>query len=278
MPAPSPAFPPPQTTKMMKTVASILLLATSSAEAFAPAATATTATPSTTALDLAGRANTRRRIEGQELGIWPQSSCRDPATGSYAPCDAAVAVPGREVRAKWPTYAPPHGSPPLYGAIGCPGGGDWCYASGYGAAGALPPSADAKKRAAIVAAALAGLGRGTGGAREVAGGSIPRLSSGGISMAGLMLASKSGGGVGSVMGEDARDSRGSYAPCTRDGRVGAPGVIGAGGAGGGGGHHEPAAPAARMALPPSSSSTSSAASKPKSPGRPKKYGLGSWKK
>ena len=248
---------------MMKTVASILLLATSSAEAFAPSpppaiTITTTATTSPTALDMAaGHVNTRHRIEGQELGIWPQS-CRDPATGSYLPCDA---VSGHEVRARWATYAPPHGSPPSYGAIGCPGGGDWCYASGRGAAGALPPGADARKRAATVAAALAGLGGGTGGAREIAGGSIPRLSSGGISMAGLML-----------MGEDVRDSRGSFAPFTHDGRVGALGEIGAGG------HHRPAA----RALPPpsssSSTSTSYAASKSTSSGRPKKYGLGSWKK
>ena len=264
----------------MKTVASILLLATSSAEAFAPPpppanpAAATATATSSTALDLAGHVNTRHRIEGQELGIWPQS-CRDPATGNHVPCDA---VSGHEVRSRWETYAPPHGSPPSYGAIGCPGGGDWCYASGIGPAGALPPGEEARKRAATVAAALAGLGRGTGGAREVAGGSIPRLSSGGISMAGLMLAASSSSPSrgGSVMGEDVRDSRGSYAPYTHDGRVGALGEIGASGAGGGGGHHQPAA---RMALPPSSSSsTSSAASKPKSSGRPKKYGLGSWKK
>ena len=260
----------------MKSVASILLLATSSAEAFAPSpppattitittitTTTTTTTTSPTALDMAaGHVNTRHRIEGQELGIWPQS-CRDPATGSYVPCDA---VSGHEVRARWTTYAPPHGSPPSYGAIGCPGGGDWCYASSYGAAGALPPGADAAKRAATIAAALAGLGRGTGGARELAGGSIPRLSSGGISMAGLML-----------MGEDVRDSRGSFAPFAHDGRVGALGEIGASG---GGGHHQPAA---RALLPSSSSSSSSsstsyAASKAKSSGRPKKYGLGSWKK
>jgi hypothetical protein len=263
----------------MKTVASILLLASTSCEAFAPSSASTTiispsysSTSSTAGTALDAHVNTRRRIESQELGIWPQS-CRDPSTGNYVPCDS---ICGHDVRNSWTTYAPPHGSPPTYGAVGCPGGGDWCYASGYGGARALPPTDDARKRAATVAAALSGLGKGTGGARELAGSTIPRLSSGGISMAGLMLAAAAGGGGGgSVMGEDVRDSRGSYAPFTHDGRVGKTGEIGA--SGGGGGGEQPAG----MALPPSfsfASSSTPATRKSSGGNRPKKYGLGSWKK
>ena len=176
----------------MKSFTIILLV--SVAEAFSPPATSTT---SSMVMDMmaagttaAGHSvNTRHRIENQEVGIWPQS-CRDSTTTGmlYYPCNA---VSGHKRRATFTSYAPPHGSPPTYGAVGCPGGGDWCYSSSYAPAGALPPSVDAQKRAATVAAVLAGLGKGTGGARELGSGSIPKLSSGSssTSMAGLMLAS-----------------------------------------------------------------------------------------
>ena len=155
----------------------------------------------------------------------------------------------------------------------------------------MPPGVEARKRAATVAAALAGLGEGTGGARELGSVSIPKSSSSGssTSMAGLMLASfdyrlassttgggGGGGGGSSVMGEDVRESRASYAPFDHYGRVGIVGEIGDEKSA-----HRPA-PMARMAgaLPPSYSSSppkKSMVSKSTS-GEPKKYGLGSWKK
>ena len=278
-------------TTMMKSL-SFLFILVSVAEAFSPPTSTTTATSSSsTVLALATSINTRHRIENQELGIYEQqTTCRDASTGTYYPCNA---ISGHERRASFTSYAPPHGSPPTYGFIGCPGGGDWCYSSSFAAAGAIPPSVEAQKRAATVAAALAGLGKGTGGARELGSGSIPKLSSSSTSMAGLMLASfdtrlasSSSTGVGgsSVMGEDVRESRASYAPFDHYGRVGIVGEIGASG------HeksvHRPAAAPmmARMAvgaLPPSYSSSppkkGSMMSKSTS-GKPKKYGLGSWKK
>jgi hypothetical protein len=111
-------------------------------------------------------------------------------------------------------------------------------------------------------------------------------------MAGLMLASfdsrlasssSTGGGGSSVMGEDVRESRASYAPFDHYGRVGIVGEIGASG-GDEKSVHRPAPMMARMAagaLPPSYSSSppkkGSMMSKSTS-GKPKKYGLGSWKK
>ena len=277
---------------MMKSL-SILITLVSVAESFSPSATTATSASSTVVLAaLATSINTRHRIENQELGIYErQTTCRDTTTGKYYPCDA---ISGHERRASFASYAPPHGSPPTYGAVGCPGGGDWCYSSSFAAAGALPPSVEARKRAATVAAALAGLGEGTGGARELGSVSIPKLlSSGSTSMAGLMLASfdsrlasstttgggGGGGGWSSVMGEDVREKRASYAPFDHYGRVGIVGEIGA--SGDEKSAHRPA-PMARMAgaLPPSYSSSppkKSMMSKSTS-GKPKKYGLGSWKK
>lgn len=275
----------PSTTDMKSL--SILIILVSVAESFSPSATtsSTATSASSTVLALATSINTRHRIENQELGIYEQqTTCRDTTTGKYYPCNA---ISGHERRASFTSYAPPHGSPPTYGAVGCPGGGDWCYSSSFAAAGALPPSVEAQKRAATVAAALAGLGKGTGGARELGSVSIPKLSSSSTSMAGLMLASfdsrlassttgGGGGGGSSVMGEDVRESRASYAPFDHYGRVGIVGEIGDEKS-----VHRPA-PMARMAgaLPPSYSSSppkKSMVSKSTS-GKPKKYGLGSWKK
>eukprot|EP00584_Thalassiosira_punctigera_P024637 CAMPEP_0172552480 /NCGR_PEP_ID=MMETSP1067-20121228/45307_1 /TAXON_ID=265564 ORGANISM="Thalassiosira punctigera, Strain Tpunct2005C2" /NCGR_SAMPLE_ID=MMETSP1067 /ASSEMBLY_ACC=CAM_ASM_000444 /LENGTH=146 /DNA_ID=CAMNT_0013340471 /DNA_START=54 /DNA_END=491 /DNA_ORIENTATION=+ len=145
-------------TMMRTTVAAILLAAaTITTEAFAPPTNPSTST--STALN---HVDTRHRVTDQELGIWPQS-CRDEYTGQYVPCQA---VSGHERRAMWETYAPPHGSPARYGYIGCPGGGEWCYASSYAGAAPISSNADVKKRAATVASALAGLGSGVGGAAD----------------------------------------------------------------------------------------------------------------
>jgi len=280
------------TTMMMMKSLSILIILVSVAESFSPSATTSstaTSAPSTVVLALATSINTRHRIENQELGIYEQTSCRDATTGKHHPRDA---VSGHERRASFASYAPPHGSPPTYGAVGCPGGGDWCHPSSFAAAGAPPPGVGARKRAATVAAALAGLGEGAGGARELGSVGIPKSSSSGssTSMAGLLLASfdsrlassttggggGGGGGGSSVMGEDVRESRASYAPFDHYGRVGILGEIGDEKSA-----HRPA-PMARMAgaLPPSYSSSppkKSMVSKSTS-GKPKKYGLGSWKK
>eukprot|EP00578_Thalassiosira_sp_NH16_P014223 CAMPEP_0181111000 /NCGR_PEP_ID=MMETSP1071-20121207/19025_1 /TAXON_ID=35127 /ORGANISM="Thalassiosira sp., Strain NH16" /LENGTH=137 /DNA_ID=CAMNT_0023194831 /DNA_START=121 /DNA_END=531 /DNA_ORIENTATION=+ len=131
---------------------SILLLA-STAEAFtAPtASTSSTTTPRTRSSTALNHIDTRKQLIDQELGIWPQS-CQD-RTGNYVPCDA---LSGHDRRASWETYAPAHGAPTSYGAVGCPGGGDWCYASSYGAAAPIPGNADVVKKASMVAAALAG--------------------------------------------------------------------------------------------------------------------------
>lgn len=157
----------------------------------------------------------------------------------------------------WETYAPIHGAPTSYGAIGCPGGGDWCYASSYGAAAPIPESFDAKKKAATVAAALAGLGAGVGGATHDVGISIKFGGAGALPAA---TASSSASGGGSVMGEDVRDARVSYAPYTHDGRVGSLGEIGAEGY-----SEEPQA--AQLALPVR-----------RQAGPQSSYAIGSWKK
>lgn len=258
---------------MMKSLSILILV--SVAEAFSPPTTTTSTAASSTVLDLATSINTRHRIENQELGIYEQQTCRDATTGKYYPCNA---ISGHERRASFTSYAPEHGSPSTYGAVGCPGGGDWCYSSSFAAAGAVSPSVEAQKRAATVAAALAGLGKGTGGARELGSSSIPKLGS--TSMAGLMLASfdsrlasssSSTGGGSSVMGEDVRESRASYAPFDHYGRVGIVGEIGA--SGDEKSVHRPA-PMARMAGAPPMKSMS----KSSTTGKPNKYGLGSWKK
>lgn len=199
----------------MRSLASIVLLAgASTTEAFAPP---TTSTRATTALN---HIDTRKRGIDQELGIWEQT-CRDDR-GNYVPCQA---ISGHERRAMWESYAPVHGSPTYYGAIGCPGGGDWCYASSYGAAMAIPDNYDNKKRAATVAAALAGLGSGVGGAASVARHIGSGANGGGQSSRPALSSSSSG----SVSGEDVREARTSYAPyTTHEGRVGTLGEIGAG--------------------------------------------------
>lgn len=96
-------------TMTMKTLASILLLATA-AEAFSPSSTITT-TSTNTALNHS--VNTRHRIEDQELGIWPTSTSSD--RSAYVP---GHAVSGHEVRGAWTSYAPKHGSPDTVGTIG----------------------------------------------------------------------------------------------------------------------------------------------------------------
>lgn len=98
----------------MKTLASILLLA-SAAEAFSPSSTTTTTSITiTSSTSLNHSVNTRHRIEDQELGIWPQTST-DRSSANYVP---GQAVSGHDVRGKWTSYAPKHGSPDTIGAIG----------------------------------------------------------------------------------------------------------------------------------------------------------------
>ncbi len=164
------------------------------------------ATSSTTALH---SIDTRHRLSDQELGIWTQH-CVDDA-GNYAPCDA---ICGHDVRASWESYAPmtSDGNTARYtGAIGCPGGGDWCYAKSFG--GASKIDNEMIKNAATVAAALAGLGSGVGGAKSI-GLSIPKGDSGsGIT------AVRYSGSIGfttaaNASGHDIRGARGSYAKPT----------------------------------------------------------------
>ena len=115
----------------------------------------------------------------------------------------------------WESYAPVHGSPTSTGAIGCPGGGDWCYASSYGVATPIAgTNAGDKKRAASIAAALAGLGNGVGGARTdgLGAGSIPKIGAAGLATLALPAAASSGShAVGALNGEDVREARLSYA-------------------------------------------------------------------
>lgn len=220
----------------MKSFASILLLAgvASTTEAFSPPAPPKTHQSTTTLNHI----DTRHSQIPQEIGVWEQT-CRD-HRGNLAPCEA---LSGHERRAMWETYAPAHGEPSSFGAIGCPGGGDWCYASSYGAAAPIQSNSEVKKRAATVAAALAGLGVGVGGAVSIA----RNISTAGGSSASEGAAFGSGGADGSVMGEDVREARTSYAPYLHDGRVGSFGEIDAGF-----GDHATgpaAAPAARRAGP-----------------------------
>jgi len=104
--------------------------------------------------------DTHHRLAEQELGVWQTVSRDSPASNEV--------VNGEEKRASWTSYAPEHGTPMSYGAVGCPGGGDWCYAS-PGAAVAATQSSVMKSRAASIAAALAGLGKGVGGATSGVG-------------------------------------------------------------------------------------------------------------
>ncbi len=153
--------------------------------------------------------DTRHRLADQEIGVWTQH-CVDDA-GNYAPCDA---VSGHERRASWESYAPmtSDGNTVRYtGAIGCPGGGDWCYATSYG--GASKVDNEIIKNAATVAAALAGLGSGVGGAKSDIGLSIPKGAG-----SGQITAVRYSGSIGfttaSVSGHDVRGARGSYAKPT----------------------------------------------------------------
>ena len=131
----------------------------------------------------------------------------------------------------WQSYAPTHGTPTQTGAIGCPGGGDWCYASSYGAAAPISDVANNKKRAASVAAALAGLGKGVGGARtDGYGVSITKV--GGVVGAGMpalpAVSSSSGSSSsGATTGHDIHHARASYTPFDDDGRVLTLGEVGA---------------------------------------------------
>lgn len=114
----------------------------------------------------------------------------------------------------WESYAPVHGSPTSTGAIGCPGGGDWCYASSYGVATPIAgTNAGNKKRAAGIAAALAGLGNGVGGARTdgLGAGSIPKIGAAGLATLALPAASSESHANGALNGEDVREARLSYA-------------------------------------------------------------------
>ena len=173
----------------------------------------------------------------------------------------------------WDTYAPPHGRPTSFAAIGCPGGGEWCYACSYGAAAPITSNADTKKRAASVAAALAGLGKGVGGARtDGLGVSIAKIGGGSGSSSVPALPSSSGGNaVGAICGEDIHHARGSYAPFDDEGRVGKLGEIGSSGSSisfsGGGG-----------SLPVTVRTTTTVVMKKTGGGPKKSYALGSWQK
>jgi len=185
---------------------------------------------------------------------------------------------GHDKRASWESYAPLHGNPNNYGTIGCPGGGDWCYASSFGAATPISGAADVNKRAANVAAALAGLGSGVGGAVDV-GLSIGPGANASVAPA---LPSASFVSGSSVSGDDVREARPSYAPyAIHEGRVGALGEIGAGGVGVGSGSGVGVGAGSGVGSgvgvggpPPARSVMSSG----KQVGRPKTYALGSWKK
>lgn len=157
--------------------------------------------------------DTRHRLADQEMGVWTQH-CVDDA-GNYAPCDS---VCGHDRRSSWESYAPmtSDGNTVRYtGAIGCPGGGDWCYASAFGGAQKNSDDIEMRKNAATVAAALAGLGSGVGGAKSDIGLGIPKGASG----SGSIVAVNYKGSIGfatspSPSGHDVRDARGSYAKAT----------------------------------------------------------------
>jgi len=226
------------------------------------------------------------------LGIWTQH-CVDDA-GNYAPCDA---ICGHDRRASWESYAKPTNYHFVTGAIGCPGGGDWCYASAFGGARKSAADVEMRKNAATVAAALAGLGSGVGGAKSEVGLSIPKGPSG----PGQTVAVRYQGSIGfSVSGHDVRGARGSYAKPTNyhfvTGEIGLSQGVAAAAA-------RPAAsaplsrgaaaaaPAASIPLSQGAAAAAPATSVPLSQGatsaRPaaaapglkkKSYGLGSWKK
>ena len=78
---------------------------------------------------------------------------------------------GDDIREAWISYAPysHDGRVGALGFVGCPGGGDWCYASSGPAAGGQA-SAGVSSNARNVAATLAGLGSGGSVARPASGG------------------------------------------------------------------------------------------------------------
>lgn len=57
--------------------------------------------------------DTHHRLAEQELGVWQTVSRDSPASNEV--------VNGEEKRASWTSYAPEHGTPMSYGAVGCPG-------------------------------------------------------------------------------------------------------------------------------------------------------------
>ena len=214
--------------------------------ALLPLASAFTAAPSARFSTSLNHIDTRHRSIDQEIGIWTQH-CVDDASGNYVPCDA---ICGHDVRSSWESYAKPTNYHFVSGEIGCPGGGDWCYASSFGGARAYKPDEEMRKKAATVAAALAGLGSGVGGARSDVGLNIPKGASG------------VGGGYtpqGSVgnapNGHDIRGARSSYAKPTNYHFV--TGEIG---------------------LSQGGSAPAAAAARPAARGPRKSYGLGSWQK
>jgi hypothetical protein len=255
----------------MKVVAitALLPLASSAFTLSGPAARFTT---SLDAID------TRHRLASQELGIWTQH-CFDDA-GNYAPCDA---VCGHDRRASWESYAPmtADGNTVRYtGAIGCPGGGDWCYASAFGGARKNAADVELRKNAATVAAALAGLGSGVGGAKSEVGLSIPKGPSG----PGQTVAVRYQGSIGfSTSGHDVRGARGSYAKPTNyhfvTGEIGLSQGVAAARPAASAPLSQGVAAAAPAASVPLSQGATAARPAAAAPGlKEKSYGLGSWKK
>lgn len=182
---------------MMKLVSIIAVL---------PLASAFTVGPSTKFSTALNHIDTRHRSIDQEMGVWQQTCVDD--RGNYAPCDA---ICGHDVRASWESYAKPTNYHFVSGDIGCPGGGDWCYASSFGGGRALQQNEQMRKKAATVASALAGLGSGVGGAVSDVGLSIPKGASSGGGGGGY----SSQGSVGNApSGHDVRGARGSYAKPT----------------------------------------------------------------
>lgn len=80
-----------------------------------------------------------------------------------------------DIREAWISYAPysHDGRVGALGFVGCPGGGDWCYASsGAATSGNALPGVSSK--AQNVAAALAGLGSGNSGMPQRSGGGVKK--------------------------------------------------------------------------------------------------------
>ena len=196
--------------------------------------------------------DTRHRLSDQEMGIWTQHCVDD--CGNYAPCDA---ICGHDRRSSWESYAKPTNYHFETGAVGCPGGGDWCYATSFGGAVSNSDDVEVRKNAASVAQALAGLGSGVGGAKSDAGLSIPKGQSG----SGQITAVRYEGSIGfstSTSGHDVRAAWGSYAKPTNyhfvTGEIG----LTQGGTAGASAAAKPAASAPAY--------------------KKKSYGLGSWQK